>query len=70
MPSCSASDWYSISTWILVRQEVNTVPEMRAHLEPALALIYPNPCIALLPAGPISTSVLFSACGFAHTYCI
>ena len=37
MPSCSASDWYSISTWILVRQEVNTVPEMRARLEPALA---------------------------------
>ena len=25
MPSCSASDWYSISMWILVRQEVNTL---------------------------------------------
>ena len=49
MPSCSASDWYSISTWILVRQEVNTVPEMRVHLEPALALIYPNPLPYFLP---------------------
>ena len=46
MPSCSASDW---STWILVRQEVNMVPETHAHLEPALALIYPNPLPYFLP---------------------
>ena len=30
-------------------------PEMRAHLEPALALIYPKP-----PAGPIATSFIVS----------